>query len=287
MRPSAADEPEPDAEPAERERRTVDLERHRRRAGPRRPAERRGLDRVLGDEQARRVAHLEVQSRRLDRRVGAQVDLEPERLAGEKLRALVARRVEQPRAADLGLAGPPLAQARAPLGRIEVVGEQAPVAGDRLVRRPVVDLLAGREEDRPLAEPLDRLGVVRDEEDRAALVLERGDDAEALPLEVLVADREDLVEQQHVGLQERGDREAEPHRHPARVRADRPVDRVLELGEGDDLVEALADLGAAQALDRAVQVDVLAAAEVRVEAGPELEQRADAAVDRARCRSSA
>ena len=187
--------------------------------------------------------------------------------------------VEQPGADDLGLAAPPLAQPAAPLGRIEIVGEEAPVARDRLVRRPVVDLLAGREEDRPLAQPLDRLRVVRDEQDRAALVLERRDDAEALALEVLVADREDLVEEQHVGLQERGDREPEPHRHPARVRADRPVDRVLDLGERDDLVEALADLGAAQALDRPVQVDVLAAAEVRVEAGAELEQRADAAVD--------
>jgi hypothetical protein len=49
----------------------------------------------------------------------------------------------------------------------------------------------------------------------------------------------------------------------------------LELGEGDDLVEALADLGAREALDRAVQEDVLAAGEVRVEAGAELEQRAD------------
>ena len=153
------------------------------------------------------------------------------------------------------------------------------------MRRPVVGLLARREQDRPLAETLDRLRVVRDEEDRAALVLEGRDDAEALALEVLVADREDLVEQQHVGLQERGDREAEPHRHPARVRAHGPVDRVLDLGERDDLVEALADLGAAQALDRAVQVDVLAAAEVRVEAGAELEQRADAAVDAAPCPS--
>ena len=74
---------------------------------------------------------------------------------------------------------------------------------------------------------------------------------------------------------------------PARVGADRPVDRVLDLGERDDLVEALADLGAAQALDRAVQVDVLAAREVGVEAGAELEQRADPALDARRCPSSA
>ena len=201
--------------------------------------------------------------------------------------ALAAARVEQAGADDLGLARPPLAQAAAALRRVEVVGEEAPVARDRLVRRPVVDLLAAGEQDRALAEPLDRLRVVGDEEDRAALALERRDDAEALALEVLVADREDLVEEEHVGLEERGDREPEPHRHSARVRADRTVDRVLDLGERDDLVEALADLGPPQALDRAVQVDVLAAAEVGVEAGAELEQRADAPFDAAPCPSSA
>ena len=124
-----------------------------------------------------------------------------------------------------------------------------------------------------------------DEQDRAAPVLERRDDAEALALEVLVADREDLVEQEHVGLEERGDREPEPHRHAARVGADGPVDRVLDLGERDDLVEALADLGSAKALDRAVQEDVLAAREVGVKARSELEQRADPAARPGRARS--
>ena len=143
---------------------------------------------------------------------------------------------------------------------------------------PVVDLLAVREQDRALAQPLDRLSVVGDEQDRASLILERCDDAEALPLEVLVTDREDLVEEQHVGLQERGDREPQAHRHAGGVGANGPVDRVLDLGERDDLVEALTDLGAAQALDRPVQIHVLAAAEVRVETRPELEQRADPAV---------
>ena len=120
---------------------------------------------------------------------------------------------------------------------------------------------------------------MRDEDDRAAALLELEDLAEALPLERLVADREDLVEQEHVGVEVRRDREAEPHVHPRRVRAHRPVDRLLELGERDDLVEALADLRALQPVDRAVQEDVLAAGEVGVEAGAELEQRADPAAD--------
>jgi hypothetical protein len=116
---------------------------------------------------------------------------------------------------------------------------------------------------------------VRDEDDRAAPLLELEHLAEALSLEGLVADGEHLVEQQHVRVEMRRDREAEPHVHPRRVRAHRPVDRLLELGESDDLVEALADLRALQPVDRTVQEDVLAAREVGVEACAELQQRAD------------
>ena len=118
---------------------------------------------------------------------------------------------------------------------------------------------------------------MRDEHDRASRLLEGEDAAEALALERLVADREDLVEEEDVGVEERRDREAEAHRHPGRVRPDGAVDRVLELGEGDDLVEAAADVGAAEALDRAVQEHVLAAREVRVEPCAELEEGADPA----------
>ena len=117
-----------------------------------------------------------------------------------------------------------------------------------------------------------------DEHDRPALLLEREDPPEALSLERLVADGEDLVQQQDVGVEERRDREPEPHRHSRRVRADGPIDRVLELGECDDLVEAALDLGPCQTLDRAVQEDVLAPGEVHVKAGAELEQRANASL---------
>jgi hypothetical protein len=120
---------------------------------------------------------------------------------------------------------------------------------------------------------------VGDEDDRAAALLELEDLAEALALERLVADGEDLVEQQHVCVEVRRDREAEAHVHAGGIGPDRPVDRILELREGDDLVEALADLRAPEAVDRAVEEDVLAAAEVGVEAGAELQERADAAAD--------
>ena len=120
---------------------------------------------------------------------------------------------------------------------------------------------------------------MRDEHDRAAALLELRDPTEALALELLVADGEDLVEEQHVGVDVRGDREAEPHVHPRRVGANRQVDVVADAGELDDLVHPLADLGAGQAVQRAVQEDVLAAGELRVEPGAELEQRRDAPAD--------
>ena len=202
-----------------------------------------------------------------------------ERLAGEELPPLLAVRPDEPRLGDRRLARPPLAQPRGALGGVGLGGEHLPVADDRLVRRPVELDAAVAQQHRPLAQPLDLRRVVRDEDDRAAALLELEDLAEALALERLVADREDLVEQEHVRVEVRGDREAEPHVHPRRVRAHRPVDRVLELGERDDLVEALADLRLAETLDRAVQEDVLAAAEVGVEAGAELEQRADPTAD--------
>ena len=133
-----------------------------------------------------------------------------------------------------------------------------------------------RRGDRPLAQPLDRR-TRRARRRRSCLPLLEGEDAaEALPLERLVTDGEHLVEQQDVGVEERRDRESEPHRHPRRVRAHRAIDRMLELGERDDLVEPLSDVGAPEALDRAVQEDVLAPGEVEVEAGAELEERADA-----------
>jgi hypothetical protein len=98
---------------------------------------------------------------------------------------------------------------------------------------------------------------------------------EALLLEGGVADGQDLVDQQHVGLGEGGDGEPEPHVHAARVELDLPVDGRLELAEGHDLVELAGDLAAADAQQRAVQVDVLGPGEVGVDAGADVDQGPD------------
>ena len=70
---------------------------------------------------------------------------------------------------------------------------------------------------------------------------------ETLEREGLVADGQHLVDEQHVGIDVNRHGEAQPHVHAGRVGLDRRVDEVLELGELDDLVEALRDLALREA----------------------------------------
>ena len=52
-----------------------------------------------------------------------------------------------------------------------------------------------------------------------------------------VADREDLVDDQDLGLEMGGHGEGQAHVHAAGVALDRRVEELLDLGELDDLVE--------------------------------------------------
>ena len=102
---------------------------------------------------------------------------------------------------------------------------------------------------------------------------------EAPPLELRVADGEHLVDEQDLRLEVGRDGEREPDVHAARVALDRCVDEPLDAGELDDVVEAPLDLPALHPEDRTVEVDVLAAGQLLVEARPDLEQAADATTD--------
>ena len=95
------------------------------------------------------------------------------------------------------------------------------------------------EPERLVAEALDDAERVGDEEDGLAAASELGELVEALVREALVADGEHFVDQQQVGIDVNGDGKPQPHVHAGRVGLDRRVDEVLELGELDDLVEAL------------------------------------------------
>ena len=61
--------------------------------------------------------------------------------------------------------------------------------------------------------------------------------AEAFLLELDIADRQHLVDDQDFRFQMRGHGERQPHIHARTVALDRRVEELLDLGEGDDLVE--------------------------------------------------
>ena len=69
--------------------------------------------------------------------------------------------------------------------------------------------------------------------------------AQAFLLERRVADGQHLVDDQDLRLEVRRHGEGQPHVHAAGVALDRRVEELLDLGEGDDLVELAADLAAA------------------------------------------
>ena len=138
---------------------------------------------------------------------------------------------------------------------------------------------AAVEPERLVAEPRHEIQRVRDQQHGAAAASEIGKLVEALVRERFVADREHFVDEQHVRIDVDRDGEPEAHVHARRIRLDRRVDELLELGETDDVVEAAGDLAAAQAEHHAVDVDVLASGDLRVEAGAELDERRHASVD--------
>ena len=233
-----------------------------------------------GEHEAGLVAELPGEVGRRDVLGRLDADVDGELLARRELAPLLSAGADEPALDDARVSGSVLAEAGATLVRIALLRQQPVVLRDRLARRAVERDLAVAQQHRPPAEAVDGRGVVGDEDDRAAALLELEDLPEALALELLVADGEHLVEQQHVDVEVRGDREAEPHVHARRVRPHGHVDEPLELREGDDLVHVPPDRLALQAEDGAVEVDVLAARELGVEAGAELEQRADAALPR-------
>ena len=82
--------------------------------------------------------------------------------------------------------------------------------------------------------------VVGDEDDRAASSRSSREDAAALVLEGGVADREHLVDQQHVGVGLDHQREGEPDPHSRGVVLQLEVGELLELGELEHGVEPAA-----------------------------------------------
>src|SRR5690606_35587042 len=113
---------------------------------------------------------------------------------------------------------------------------------DGPVDRPVEEHLVLVDHDAARAEILDHAHAVAHDEHRHAALGELLELLGALLAERLVADREHLVDEQHVEIDVDRDRERQAHEHARRVVLDLLVDEVLDLAERDDVVEAGVDL---------------------------------------------
>src|SRR5690606_714547 len=160
-------------------------------------------------------------------------------------------------------------------------GLRAVVGVERLLDGAVDHEAASVEIDAALAEARQLGLAVGHQHERAPLGEQVVDHLVALLLELAVAHRERLVDQQDRVGQPRDQRERQPDPHPGGVVADRGVDRVDHLlaGEGDDLVELVADLLLAQPVQRGDEVDVLPPREVAGEPGRQLDQGRHLAAD--------
>ena len=105
------------------------------------------------------------------------------------------------------------------------------------------------------------------------------DAVEALVLEVSVAYREGLIDDQHIRAMRGGDAECQAHLHAAGVHAHRLVDVVADFGEGFDLRHQAGDFFDAVAEQLPGHEGVLPAGEIGVEAHAKFEQGGDAAGD--------
>ena len=135
--------------------------------------------------------------------------------------------------------------ARYDAGAIGVRRLHRAIVRDAVRRRAVEDAGAAVEHQRAPRERRDRLHVVAHEQHRAPGVRDLLHLAEALALELAVADREHFVDDQDLRLEVRRDGEREPHVHAAAVVLHRRVEEALDLGERDDLVELRRDLARA------------------------------------------
>ena len=147
-----------------------------------------------------------------------------------------------------------------------------------VVRRALGDDVPAVDDADAVGELLGLLEVLRREEDRRAVVVEQPHLAPERGAARRVQARRRLVEEQDPGPVHERHREVQAPAHAAGVRPEPPVAGVDELDAREQVVPALARLGAAQAVERALQAQQLAAGHQRVERGL-LERDADRPAD--------
>ncbi|MNV54495.1 hypothetical protein D3C71_1466910 [compost metagenome] len=139
--------------------------------------------------------------------------------------------------------------------------------------------LATFQPQRCLAETLDLLQRMGDEQNRGAPRADLLDPCQALHLEADVSHRQRFINDQHVRLGMDGHGECQAHVHAAGIGLDRPIEEIADVGEGDDRLQLVVHFLAAQAKQGSTQVDIVSTREIRIESCTEFEQGRKTAMD--------
>jgi len=156
------------------------------------------------------------------------------------------------------------------------------VFADDVLCFTVISKLSILQPDHTLAQTRDRLHVMRDEDHGTSRLTDVTHFAKTLSLEPDVTDREHFIDDKDLGIEMSSDREGEPHVHARRVMLHRCVEKSFDLGERNDLIELLFDLGPLHAEDRTIEVNVLATRELGMKSCADFKKTSDTSADR-RC----
>ena len=139
----------------------------------------------------------------------------------------------------------------------------AKVARDDGIGRADLDYAAVIEPHDAVAQSFDVGGGVGDEEHGDAAGAQLMNFAHAALAKVDIAHGEGFIHQQNLGVDVNGDGEGEADGHAARIGLDGLVDELADFGEVFDVAVSLVDLAFGEAQNGGVEVDVVAAAEIR------------------------
>src|SRR5882757_2036081 len=130
-----------------------------------------------------------------------------------------------------------------------------------------------------VGETANLIELMRDEDDRASGAGDIAHLAEALFLEIYVADGQDFIDEENLRLEVSSDSEGQADVHAGGVVLYGGVNEFVEFGEGHDFIELALDFALAHAEDSAGEKRVFVAGQLRMKAGAHFEERPDAAVN--------
>src|SRR6202000_476444 len=120
--------------------------------------------------------------------------------------------------------------------------------------------------------------TVADKQDRSAAVRETAHLAKAFFLEGSIPDCEHLVDNQYLWLEMRSYGKRQANIHARGIPLHRRVQKLLDLAEGDDLIELTPNLRSGHSQNGAVQEDILPPGQLLMKAGAHLKQATHSAV---------